>query len=73
MEELLELTGHYNLALSFDEKQRTIYASSSTATSILVKDLDKLVEITGAEEAEVYADQDMEENFLIQLKLPDNE
>jgi len=73
MEELFELTGHYNLQLSFDEEERNIYASTNTATSILVEDLAKLKEITGAETAELYADKNSEENFLIQLKLPEKQ
>jgi len=72
MEELFELTGHYNLQLSFNEEERHIYASSKTATSILVEDLQKLKEITGAEKAELYADNNTEEdNFIIQLQLPE--
>lgn len=73
MEELFELTGHYNLQLTFNEEERNIYASTKTATSILVEDLEKLKEITGAEEAELYADRDSENNFLVQLKLPESE
>lgn len=71
MEELFELTGHYNLSLTFDEDRREIYAASKTATSILVEDLQKLKEITDAEKAELYADNDQEDNFLIQLSLPE--
>ena len=73
MEELFELTGRYNLTLSFDEEQKTIYASTSTATSILSEDIEKIKELTGAEKAEIYADHDQEENFLIRLPLPKGE
>lgn len=71
MEELFELTGSYNLKLSFNEEERHIYASSKTATSILVEDLQKLKGVVGAEKAELYADNETEEdNFLIKLELP---
>lgn len=73
MKELFQLTGHYNLSLSFDEEQHTIYASTSTATSILSEDIQKIKEITGAEKAEIYADHDAKDNFLIQLPLPEDE
>lgn len=71
MEELFELTGHYNLTLSFNEDEREIYASSKTATSVLVEDLQRLKEITGAEKAELHADNNTEEdNFILTLELP---
>lgn len=73
MEKLLELTGHYNFSLSFDEDQRTIFASTNSSTSILTEDLQTLKEVTGAEKAELYADKHAEENFLISLDLPEKQ
>ena len=68
MKELFELTGSYNLQLSFNEEERHVYASSKTATSILVEDLQKLKGVVGAEKAELYDTE--EDNFLIKLELP---
>lgn len=71
MEELFNLAGKYNLNLSFNEEDKEIYASSKTAKSILVEDLEKIRELTGAEKAELYPEPLSEkENILIILPIP---